>query len=571
MNNRIRTFLSVFIILISLAMFSVTASAEDTNGVYINSSKVYSGDEFDVKIRIPAVNKSADTVSIKVEFDSSAFELVEWSPVVQGGVVGSGENFFSLSAANAQPVIDLSSGLTFTAKMKVKDGAIKANYEFTLKKNSVSYVAADGRSFVELWAPTNISAGIEVGERNTTGEKPALSVSSTDLKAGDRFNVSINIPSINKNADTATLRVEFDSDAFDVAQWAPVIPGGTSGSGKDFFSLSAANAEKKIDLSNGITLTAALVVKNGARAGNYNINLVKNSLSYVDDSGRNNIELWSPTMTKATVRVIASSVTTTSTTTNSPIVTTRRDDDTPWVTTKTTKKTTTKKNDKNPVIIDEETDDDDKDGKEENRKNKLTLSNVLKGLSAEKAKMFTKNKFFKNDTRVILKSTGYADECAEVALKNLGLSDHPFYAFDISVFDEFEEKNIEKLEDGYIEFHIPVPKALMNDTDALSVYHIKGGYPEEIASVVEESDGEKIIVFSADSFSPYMFVDTVNVKKAEAVAEEQTVTKEEENPPQNNVVNPATGPVFLLIIPLALFGCILLIRKQKRRYIHRGK
>lgn len=132
-----------------------------------------------------------------------------------------------------------------------------------------------------------------------------ISASSTELSHSEEFYVEVSIPSA-ENADTASLRVEFDENVFEVIEWNPEISGGIANSGAGFFGLSAANVERRIDLSNGIVLSAKIRVKDEAMEGEYSINLVKSSFCYVMDNGYEFKELWFPETSEIIANIVGS-------------------------------------------------------------------------------------------------------------------------------------------------------------------------------------------------------------------------------------------------------------------------
>lgn len=134
-----------------------------------------------------------------------------------------------------------------------------------------------------------------------------ISASSTELSPSEEFCVEVAIPPT-ENADTASLLVEFDENAFEVIEWNSDIEGGISNSGVDFFGLSAANAERRINLSNGLVLSAKMKVKGEATEGEYSINLVKSSFCYVMDNGYEFKELWFPETTEIIVKISGNAV-----------------------------------------------------------------------------------------------------------------------------------------------------------------------------------------------------------------------------------------------------------------------
>ncbi len=131
-----------------------------------------------------------------------------------------------------------------------------------------------------------------------------ISVSQDILSRGDEFTVTLYAPP-SGDADTAIIKTVFDSSAFEVTKWDVSLPGAYAANyGDGFFSASAANASRAIDLSEGMTLTAAVRVKDTAESGTYWFELADSSLCYVEDSGVNFIELWEPECTSAKLRIV---------------------------------------------------------------------------------------------------------------------------------------------------------------------------------------------------------------------------------------------------------------------------
>ncbi|MBQ8614396.1 MAG: hypothetical protein IJ416_09300, partial [Ruminiclostridium sp.] len=350
MLKRIFCWVIIFSLIIGTANPCFTAYAAEVSGLSVSDNELTVGDDFEVYVNVPANSENADTASLKVEFDASAFEVKSWEPVVSGGTAGKGDGYFSLAAANAERKIDLSSGLIFKAVMSVKNGAKTGSYNFKLTKSSFSYVADNGYEYIELWSPEvkSISVKVNAEPTVTVPVKDDITVSQSNLEPKDEFEVYINVPANSENADTASLKVEFDASAFEVKSWEPVISGGTAGKGDGYFSLAAANAERNIDLSSGLTFKAVMSVKSGAKTGSYNLKLTKSSFSYVADNGYEYVELWSPTVKKVTVKITAPAETTTTTTTSCSSI--PPEEEKPDENTDVTTTTTPKKPDYSPVV-----------------------------------------------------------------------------------------------------------------------------------------------------------------------------------------------------------------------------
>ncbi len=141
-------------------------------------------------------------------------------------------------------------------------------------------------------------SALSVGAEAVSG----ISASKTELSPSEEFFVEIVVPPA-ENADTASLLVEFDENVFEVIEWKSDIAGGISNSGEGFFGLSAANAERNIELGSGIVLSAKMKVRTEASEGEYSINLVKSSFCYVMDNGYEFKELWFPETTEIIVKI----------------------------------------------------------------------------------------------------------------------------------------------------------------------------------------------------------------------------------------------------------------------------
>lgn len=152
--------IKLVIAIAAISLLAIVVSAETVNGISVSNTELSNSEEFRVEITIPPAENS-DTASLKVEFDENAFEVVEWNPEIAGGIANSGAGFFSLSAANVERKIDLSGGMTFSARMKVKDEA-SGEYSINLVKNSFCYVMDNGYEFMELWFPETFEAVVNV-------------------------------------------------------------------------------------------------------------------------------------------------------------------------------------------------------------------------------------------------------------------------------------------------------------------------------------------------------------------------------------------------------------------------
>ena len=410
-----------------------------------------------------------------------------------------------------------------------------------------------------------------------------ISTSVTEAASGDRFTVYVDIPR-SANADTLSVRVEYDPAVFNIISWRADVPNAVSNSGEGFFVVTSANAQRAIDLSRGLRFYAEAEVRRDAPTGRYDFRLVTASVSYVKDNGYEFVELWSPADRNAAVRINGNG--------SGPIftTTTKREE----VTQRTTSRTddtpdeieevydpddeTVDPPDEEDSIYDDEDDPDDwyeepfdeepvdeepteSDMPETARDVKITLDSQLSGLSDGKIRLSTKSYFFTEDTVVELRNTDPYGADAQHAVANLLLESHDRYTFDITLRGTETGSLISTLGSGYIELAIPLPERMKTSPDALRVYHIADGFPRLIASSITSEDGTAKICFRANSFSPYMIIDTVN----EYYPEPEIISGNSTGGNGGRPINPATGVAAAVIIPSAMIGCVVLAKKSKKR------
>ena len=146
--------------MITASAFSSFADA--TNGISVSETTLEQGDEFTVSLIVPPA-EDADTASLRVLYDDTAFEGIEFAPDVPGSFTNLSNGIMALSAANATRAIKLGDGLTLTAKMKVRDNAPDGVYDFILVENSFCYLIEETWEFEELWFPETTKVSVTVG------------------------------------------------------------------------------------------------------------------------------------------------------------------------------------------------------------------------------------------------------------------------------------------------------------------------------------------------------------------------------------------------------------------------
>ncbi len=179
MCRMFKLILSVLCAAIAFAAVSVTAFAASVNGISVSGTDLAPGDTFTVTLSVPAA-EAADTASVRVEFDPSAFEVVSWSPAITNGYYNSGDSFLALTSANAVRAIDMSRGAEFTATLLVKRNVVAGTYPIKLVSHSFSYVKDNGYEYVELWTPSVTDAYINVrGSTTTTSQVTEITTSTS--------------------------------------------------------------------------------------------------------------------------------------------------------------------------------------------------------------------------------------------------------------------------------------------------------------------------------------------------------------------------------------------------------
>lgn len=166
MKYRLNKLLALFIALcLSSCLFSVCITASSDNGITASSTNLAPGSIFALSVVIPEA-ADADNASIQVNFDSTAFEVVNWKPEIPNGVYNSGSDFFTVAAVSSTRAIKLEDGLTLKAQMRVKEEAEKGLYKFNLTKCSLSFYDENIEDYVELWDPEVLAITVSVDPEN---------------------------------------------------------------------------------------------------------------------------------------------------------------------------------------------------------------------------------------------------------------------------------------------------------------------------------------------------------------------------------------------------------------------
>lgn len=184
MKHIIKTICAVAASFLIFAALTSAVFADTTNGIAVSQTELDQGDEFTVSLIVPPT-EDADTASVKVKYDDTVFEGIEFAPTVSGSFSNLSNGIMALSAANAERAIRLGDGLTLTARMKVRDNAPDGVYDFVLTENSFCYLDDETWEFVELWFPDTTKVSVTVGAPDTAAAVTAESQSTEMTTAAE--------------------------------------------------------------------------------------------------------------------------------------------------------------------------------------------------------------------------------------------------------------------------------------------------------------------------------------------------------------------------------------------------
>lgn len=635
MKRSARLLCVVTAILTALSFLVFPAGADGISGIYASKISAAQGDIFYVYVNIPAMQAEADALSVMVDFDPNVFEVLDWdahlniSDVLQFSNYDNTYGYFTVTTANTEDSIDLRRGLNFVAEMRVRSGAQLGRHYIKMTQYSLTSAVVDGDDLtnVTLWYPAITETAVEVTAGTETDIYPVygggISLTTYALYPGSDFSVQLEIPA-SRTAELGNILVEYDGSVFELLSWAPNIAGAHAYTGTSYFSLNAENTYSAIDLSAGTVLYASMRVRDNAQPGSYNFRLVNSSFTYYDNSKREYVELWKPqntvaaaniyaggslvTNTPTNIVVIPETTTTTTTTASQVYIDPRTYDDEVEYSEAGEEDTTVPPelsrgaeedigeqeididdheanyedvvdpDDFEDVTqINEYEDDDDDDDDSGNSAPAITQGSVsldcsrLSGLSDSKVELTTKNSYFSGRSAVILSNTDYADTCAKEALRQLGMYDHLYYAFDISVFNYDANRYVQQLANGgYIQLLMPLPAEMLSAPSNIEVFHIADGRPVALDRDIVSEGGRVMVRFSTDSFSPYMIADTARTYSEQSgsiveLDDDNGIISGGNTVPHNGNLNPSTGVAAAIALPAAVTGCVVLARKTVRR------
>lgn len=138
----------------------------------------------------------------------------------------------------------------------------------------------------------------------------------------------------------------------------------------------------------------------------------------------------------------------------------------------------------------------------------VKLDSKLKNLSDGTLQMKTKTRFFGESVNVVLSQTADSRVAAAKALNVFEDEKSICYPFDITIYSIANgEETVMRTSDAYITFEVPVPAKMEFAAEMIKVYHVPNGAAEKIPSeIYRDRYGNRMIRFTATSFSPYMFV-----------------------------------------------------------------
>ena len=581
-------------------------------GIYISPVSVKLSGTFDVKVTIPALYAYVSDMDVMVTFDSDNFTCKSVSTSdTKNTAAKKYDGYYTLSLKKTEA--ELSAPITLTAKMQAKSNADLDWYDFDIYSYSIKGVPFNHVTTEELWEPlpANRTDSIEVVKSGGSGSDDPVPSSDFPVRGGgislqrlyasrgDLVTVYVNVPAINAYATNGTITIRYNSSVFDVVSWDSYFASVSTGYGAGYLTMSL-NNYSGISLLRGANFGITFKVNSSAAYGRYAFELVSAALR---DSSYN--DLWYPLNYSAYLTVSAGTYS------NDgyyypwpdPVPNPYPNPNPGWNNGGNNGGSNNGNNGNNggnngnngnnggngqPIIdylpdeMDIDPDDEDGITIDPGRRPDIKLTSDLESVNNGRIRAKTFSSFFGGDTIIYIRNTEEADRSAETALRTLRLSDHNSYAFDVSVYDQATGQYIHYLRNaGYIDLYIPVPSTMSGETGDIAVYHIQNGVPEPIDSIVVNDDGVRKIHFRANSFSPYMFVDLVNLRQADAVLQPDSSYIRPDNsnyPSRGNdnggaviingdtrPANPHTGLAGWLVIPAGAAACVFLAKRDKKR------
>lgn len=142
MNKRVTSLILVVVMVCTMLASAVSVFAVPTDsGVSASAAEVSPGDTFTVTFKVPGTEKQISDLSLKVLFDNTAFEVIEFSTIniagmskVQSTVSEANEKaFFAALYSSLTYDADVSfEGIELTATFRVKNSALEKDYAFLI-------------------------------------------------------------------------------------------------------------------------------------------------------------------------------------------------------------------------------------------------------------------------------------------------------------------------------------------------------------------------------------------------------------------------------------------------------
>ena len=261
------------------------------------------GDEFKVTVTVPPINAKVDAINLEVGYKSDMFELTDITSSISGLTINSSASTFGVSGTDIYPKIDLSSGLTLTADLKVKYTAKKGSYDFNLTKTTLTYKKADGTP-VSVWEPLTKKATVTIKRDETDFpiKSDGLTVTPSRVKPDGTFTATVKVPAVRATGESFTANVTFDPNVFEVRSVTSSDNNIYVNYGEGYFSANSNYGT--FDLNKGLTITATMKVRSYVTTGRtYDLTLLNAELNgYVVD-GAPSQKIWEPARTVAGVTV----------------------------------------------------------------------------------------------------------------------------------------------------------------------------------------------------------------------------------------------------------------------------
>ena len=218
MKKRIASFFMALCFVI--VMLPTTVLAVGEHGISVSATEVKNGDTFTVTLTIPAISEPLSNLDLQISFDSSAFEVIEYTkPAFAGMSNTTGEanavgkiTCMHESETGDNDLTGLQSGGTMTATFRVKETAESGSYNFEVIEYVLDSIDENTYESVNR-APAGAVKTATVNVISATDPYTAnISANDTEFTVDDEVAVTVNVGGAIGSFASAEITLTYDPD-----------------------------------------------------------------------------------------------------------------------------------------------------------------------------------------------------------------------------------------------------------------------------------------------------------------------------------------------------------------------